>query len=237
MWRSKPAEEAIETFKRLLSSIMIRRTKTILDLPNREDRIIRLPFDIDEREHYDRIERPTVDMLDRSARDGSNSGVSWMTAIQQINKLRLVCNLGTFVPSLQSSLIQPGDDDRLSVLAARFSIGGELCVQCLQFIESSPGDTELGISSSPSVYYSSCTQFFCAGCSELLQYKTPQPCGCPKSSTPCTLRPMKPFLRTPRLTPSGDSPLSPKDKEDTSKISSKVRAVISQIKSQRSDKQ
>ena len=237
MWRSKPAEEAFETFKKFLSCIMIRQTKKILELPGREDRIMRLTFDDQENEHYRRIERPVVDMLDKTARESNNSGTSWMTTLQQINKLRLVCVLGTSVPLRQSCITQSGDDEQLAVLATRFSMGGELCMQCLQAVESPSSGTLLAGSSSPSVYYSSCNLFFCAECSGLLRFKAPEPCGCTGGWPSCPLRPLAPFVPSPKLTPSEDSPLSPTDMGSAFKISSKVQALISQIKSYPSEKQ
>ncbi|KAJ5064931.1 SNF2 family N-terminal domain-containing protein [Bipolaris maydis] len=64
LWRVKPAEEAAEAFKKLLSCVMIRRTKAILDLPSRDDKLIRVPFSHEEEKHYRQIEQPVVDMLD-----------------------------------------------------------------------------------------------------------------------------------------------------------------------------
>ncbi|KAF7449421.1 HepA Superfamily II DNA-RNA helicase- SNF2 family [Pyrenophora tritici-repentis] len=66
LWRVKPVDEAAETFKKLLSCVMIRRTKAILDLPSRDDKLMRVPFSHEEEEHYRQIEQPVVDMLDRT---------------------------------------------------------------------------------------------------------------------------------------------------------------------------
>jgi hypothetical protein len=246
MWRSKPAEEAVETFKSFLSCIMIRRTKRILKLPPREDHILRLPFNYHENEHYRRIEKPVMDMLDQTANEENNTGSSWMTALQQINKLRLVCVLGTFVPLHQPRLSISKDDGHLEMLAARFSLGGEMCMQCLQPIETSSNEIHLGVAPSPRVYHSACSLFFCADCAGLLLFKAPEPCGCKGRSSSCFLRSLAPSLPTPNLTPCGDSPF-PTPSEDSPlllvdssnafSISSKIQALIVQIKGQMSEKQ
>jgi hypothetical protein len=237
MWRSKPAEEAVKTFKKFLSCIMIRRTKAILDLPRRVDKIMRIPFDEQEKERYRQIERPTIDMLDRTTDENKSSGASWTTTIQQINKLRLVCNLGTYVSPCHPDPIRPENDDRLAILGARFSMGGENCAHCLQSIESLSSEADLGHESSPTVFYSSCSQFFCAECSGLLKCQTPRPCGCTDQSRSCSLRPLTPFVHTPRLTPSVESSPSTSDTDAACRISTKVRALISQIKSHINEKQ
>jgi hypothetical protein len=237
MWRSKPVEEAVEAFKKFLSCVMIRRTKAILDLPRRVDKIIRLPFDDKEKEHYRQIERPAIDMLDRITNEGKSPSTSWTTTLQQINKLRLVCNLGTYVSPCQLDQIQSENDDRLSILRVRFSMGGGKCAHCLQSIESPSSEVDLGSQSSPDVYYSDCSQSFCAECSGLLKYKTSRPCECPDQSRACSLRPFAAFSHTPRLTPLADSSPSIPNIDGTCRISTKVRALISQIKSHPNEKQ
>ncbi|EMD70133.1 hypothetical protein GGP41_000272 [Bipolaris sorokiniana] len=54
--RVRLAEEAAEVFKKLLSCVMIRRTKAILDLPSRDNKLIRVPFSHEEEKHYRQIE-------------------------------------------------------------------------------------------------------------------------------------------------------------------------------------
>lgn len=237
LWRSRPIDEATETFKKLLSCIMIRRTKAILDLPRREDKIIRLPFCVSEEEYYRRVEQPVVDMLDRIT-EGHNHHVPWMTAIQQINKLRLICNMGCFVPSSQPEVIPIAGNDEISAeLAVRLSLGGEVCFNCEQSIEISNVGHELESSMGLKVYHSFCSRFYCSDCADVLRHQTSQPCGCINRQRPCILQPLKTFLPTPRLTPTGSAPASPMDTDDADQISSKVWALIRQIRSCPDEKQ
>ncbi|OSS50669.1 hypothetical protein B5807_04674 [Epicoccum nigrum] len=92
LWRDNSVEDATKTFKKLLSSVMIRWTKAILDLPARTDTVLRIPFDAEEEEYYRCAEQPVIQSLDEFF------GGSLPNAIQQINKLRLICNLGLYVP-------------------------------------------------------------------------------------------------------------------------------------------
>jgi len=214
---------------------MIRRTKAILKLPSREDHIIKLSFDYHEKEYYRQIERPVAEMLNQAS-DETSQGTLWLNVIQQINKLRLVCNLGTFVPLRRSGSIQSGSDRTLAVLAARLSMGGETCGQCLQSVDSSPPGTELEGSASSTIYYSACYRLFCANCSILSRYLAPEPCACMDQPTSCPLRPLLPLLPTPRLTSTGDTSLPCMGTDEGVQISSKVRAVVSQIKTHSKEK-
>lgn len=216
---------------------MIRRTKAILELPSREDKIIKLSFDEQEEKHYRQIERPVTEMFDGTSEEDSGSRGSWLSIIQQINKLRLVCNLGTFVPSCQPTIRSRGSDPTLAMFAARFSVGGEVCEQCLQVIESSTSESEVDGLMSCTAYVSACYRLFCASCANLLRYQTPESCSCTDQPTSCPLRPTLPLASTPGLTPSDDpsSPLSGTD--DGDQTSSKVREVISRIMRYSGEKQ
>jgi hypothetical protein len=238
IWRVRPAEEAAETFKKLLSCVMIRRTKAILDLPSHNNRLIRVPFSDEEKEHYRRIEQPVMDMLDRSNASGDQTNVTWMTAIQQINKLRLVCNLGVFVPLQSSCPAQAGIiDESTSVMNARFSMSAELCAQCLQPLEASTCDSGLRDIAQPQTFHSACSRFYCADCAALLEYQSPDPCACMEQAQPCQLRPLTSFLPTPRLTPVDNLSPSSMDWDRTTDISSKVWALVAQIRSCPQEKQ
>jgi hypothetical protein len=231
LWREKPVDEAAQTLKELLSCVMIRRTKAILDLPVRMDKILQLPFDREEEEYYRRIEKPVVELLDQSP------GNSWPDAIQQINKLRLICNLGTFVP-------QRSGQDRSTVLdgslqaplTARLSMGEDTCTQCRGSVNLPSIDEGLGDQTSSNTYYSVCSLIYCAACTQLLQFRSPSPCGCTNSTTSCSLLPLSSSIRTPRLKPALDISPSIDPINDHRKISSKVRALIDQIKAYPNEK-
>jgi hypothetical protein len=238
IWRLKPVDEAAETFKALLSCIMIRRTKAILDLPSRDDRLMRVPFSHEEEKHYRQIEQPVVEILDRTTNNSSQPHVPWMTAIQQINKLRLVCNLGVFVPPQSSCFPHARNtDETVSVMNARYSMDGGSCELCLQPVETSAHGSELRDTTQQQIYYSACSKFYCAGCAAALQYQSPDPCACMEQLQPCQLRPLASFLPTPRLTPTDDLSPSSMDWDRTNEISSKVWALVSQIRSHPQEKQ
>ncbi|CAN9168432.1 unnamed protein product [Alternaria alternata] len=234
IWRVKQGDEATDTLKKLLSCFMIRRTKAMLNLPSVDDQLKKVAFSYEERRYYRQIERPVVDMLDRKTEGGGHAHVPWTTAIQQINKLRLVCNLGVFGSYSEVENVE----DETSVMSARYSMAGGLCEMCSQEIEtSSMSSGLLRDMTKAQVYYSACSQFYCATCAEGLGYRSPDPCACTGQSQSCQLRPLASVLPTPRLTPTdGLSPYT-MGLGHTSSVSSKVCALISQITSRPQEKQ
>jgi SNF2 family DNA or RNA helicase len=238
IWRTKSVEEAGETFKKLLSCMMIRRPKSILDLPSKDDHLMRVPFNNEEERRYRQIEQPVMDMLDRNTGDGSQIQVPWMTAIQQINKLRLVCNLGVFTSSQTDCVSQPGNlDDKTSVMNARFSMDGGSCELCRQPAETSTLGSGLRDLTQAQVYFSACSKFYCAECAASLQHQSPEPCACMEQPRPCQLRPLASFLATPSLTPTDSLSPSSMDWDYSNHVSSKVWALVSQIRSRPQEKQ
>ena len=231
LWRERSVEDATETFKKLLSSVMIRRTKAILDLPARTDNVLRISFDVQEEEHYRCVEQPVIESLDQFP------GESWPNAIQQINKLRLICNLGIYAPqrsNLEQSTVL--DYSLQSTLAARLALGEDSCAQCLGPVSLPSTDDGLGVTTSSNIYYSTCSLIYCAACTQLLGFRSPSPCGCRSELGPCLLLPLPSSIRTPRLTPTRDDAPGASSTGNGIRISSKVRTLIQQIKACPSEK-
>jgi hypothetical protein len=233
VWRIKPVDEATETFKKLLSCFMIRRTKAMLNLPSVDDQLVKVSFSYEERNHYRQIEQPIVDMLDLRTESGGHAHVPWMTTIQQINKLRLICNLGVFGCFSQFENFE----EKTSVMSARYSMDGGLCGMCSQLIEASAMSSGIRDTTQAQVYYSACSKFYCAKCAEDLFCRSPDPCACIGQSQSCQLRPLASVLPTPRLTPTDGLSPSPTGFAHISSVSSKVWALISQIRSRPQEKQ
>jgi hypothetical protein len=173
-------------------------------------------------------------MLDRKTEGSSHAHVPWTTAIQQINKLRLVCNLGVSSSYFELENVE----EETSVMSARYSMAGGLCEMCSQEIEtSSMSNGLLRDMTKAQVYYSACSKFYCATCAEGLGCRSPNPCACTGQSQSCQLRPLASVLPTPRLTPTDVLSPSSMGLNHTSDVSSKVSALISQIRLRPQEKQ
>ncbi len=92
-WSSRPDAERIAKLRTLLSFIMLRRPKKLIDLPARKDEIHYLTFTPEERERYDNVKAQTIHKLDL-ALDRSRAN-NCINALQWITSLRLICNHGT----------------------------------------------------------------------------------------------------------------------------------------------
>jgi len=238
IWRTKSVDEAGETFKKLLSCVMIRRTKAMLVLPSRHDHLIRVPFSREEDRHYRETEQPIMDMLTHTTGAGSQAHVPWMTAIQQINKLRLLCNLGFFTPPQADGVSELSNpDDKTSVIGTRFSMEGGSCEMCLQPIETSILDSGLRDPAEQRAYYSDCSKLYCAECSASLQYRSPDPCACVEETRSCQLHSLSSFLPFSGLTPIASTSPSSKNRDYSNDVSSKIWTLVSQIRSRPEEKQ
>lgn len=104
LWKYESAA-AIERLKKLIACIAIRRPSTI-DLPERTDQVHYLDFSPAERNRYEEVRAPTVELLDRAIESGTWQSSSYLNALQGINALRIICNLSVTarVPLLPGSL-------------------------------------------------------------------------------------------------------------------------------------
>ncbi|KAI1291071.1 SNF2 family N-terminal domain-containing protein [Xylaria venustula] len=97
LWSSGKEQQAIERLKCLLNFIMLRRSQDGLNLPGRTDLKVIVNFDDQERNVYnaarDKSMRSIDDLLSHQ------SSESYLNALQKINSLRLICNLGISVAS------------------------------------------------------------------------------------------------------------------------------------------
>ena len=207
---------------------MIRRQKstTTVQLPPRHDKIIRIPFDFDEEAVYREIEKPAIDFLDET---DEHPGMSKFNVIQQINKLRITCNLGTSALRLRSTSEQSafeGNDAVSEMFKTRVSLAANTCDQCLQVIELSGFDVEGGLPHN--AYYSNCFRLFCFSCASLCRFEAPEPCECEGRAGPCPLRTIPSGQITPKLASSQNSSPEPVQQE-IFQISSKVRTLLSEL--------
>ncbi|RYP57436.1 hypothetical protein DL770_010676 [Monosporascus sp. CRB-9-2] len=162
--RREDPTEGIRRLKGLCRAIMIRRPSSIIGLPSRHDLTKTVDFSPQEKWWYQEIEssfqRPPDEAIEAHVGDGR----IWMSAIQLINKLRLLCNLG--LASKPATLTVPRrnvcsntpeiDDSTEVIVASEFALGGTNCAECRNMI--SVPDTVDKAGSSPSAYYSECLQ-------------------------------------------------------------------------------
>ena len=95
-WKAGDNNTAISRLKRLLQCILLRRSKGSVQLPERTDLRHTLQLGEEERQHYATAENNVARSIDAVLGANTNTTFNVTSIIQQINELRLICNLGTY---------------------------------------------------------------------------------------------------------------------------------------------
>lgn len=97
LWKNGQPEEAVERLKRLAKYLILRRPKSTIDLPTRKDLSCPVEFTTEERTFYDQIKYQAIENFENASMNYDRVGISrsrFVNVIQQINALRMICNLG-----------------------------------------------------------------------------------------------------------------------------------------------
>lgn len=108
IWKDQPAA-AIGRLKKLITCIAIRRSSSTIDLPERIDEVHYLNFNPAERIKYEEVRAPTVKLLDQAIESGTWQSSSYLNALQGINALRMICNLGVTTRAPVSQGLLPAE--------------------------------------------------------------------------------------------------------------------------------
>ena len=163
-WSSRPDPEGIARLRILLSFIMLRRPKKLIDLPARKDELHYLTFSPEERDHYENVRAQTIHKLDfaldRSRANNCINALQWLTA------LRLSCNHGpeSYRPTFVENNVW---NEEVAAKAFENLVDNEeaICHQCNQDL--SPRLTEaIEEEAVPSGHIQICQSFLllCASC-------------------------------------------------------------------------
>ncbi|KAK1751104.1 SNF2 family N-terminal domain-containing protein [Echria macrotheca] len=96
LWKVGDVKEAAQRLKVLSNGLILRRPKTVIELPPRTD--LKCPVDLtaEERTLYERLKNSTISQIEEALNHGSKrpTAGSYINVIQRINALRMMCNLG-----------------------------------------------------------------------------------------------------------------------------------------------
>ncbi|KAK8124376.1 uncharacterized protein PG998_000135 [Apiospora kogelbergensis] len=241
LWKTGEEAEAVERLKRLSHHLLLRRPKDTIDLPARRDLLCPVDFTRDERAVYEKMRTQTITKLDEALynQSGSYKAGSYMNVLQQIESLRLFCNLGIrfHTRHSQHETSSPIEitPDNWPVMAqkafhARREVHTMVCLQCDSALEIVESLLDGGDTTPQMAHYSSCLRFACANCtSKLNRHNRPFQCGhqpsCPTALVSLSSSAME--------DPSG---LDGFDLDHASDgLSSKVQILISDMKSRPND--
>ncbi|KAI9791133.1 MAG: hypothetical protein M1816_004364 [Peltula sp. TS41687] len=173
LWKAQAGHDAIERLKKLLGFIMLRRSGTTIELPPRQDLVLHLTFSPDERCIYEAARNQTVEALDQELASGSSHQGSYINALQKVNVLRMICNLGGSSRFTKQQRGLPGamttpdwtSGSAQEAFNALLTVGEARCSDCSTQLEMRESvDPALFIGRHLRPYLSRCLYLWCGEC-------------------------------------------------------------------------
>ncbi|KAI8721575.1 Helicase ATP-binding domain-containing protein [Fusarium sp. LHS14.1] len=174
LWKDGEYEEAIKRLKRLSACMLLKRPKGTVDLPVRRDMQCPVNFNAEERALYDKLRNETITRINEALKgdiEPTRTGM-YVNVLQQIESLRLVCNLGIHYHTRHGKAPAASleVDSWVSTAQGAFNVQREMetpvCIQCGSTLEIS--ETLLEDPSIPrqSAQFFSCLKFICVDCTQ-----------------------------------------------------------------------
>ncbi|KAF4465801.1 alpha- -mannosyltransferase [Fusarium albosuccineum] len=174
LWKCGEYEEAVKRLKRLSACLLLRRPKGTINLPLRRDMQCPVDFSQEERALYNKLRQKAIVSIDDALKidgDTSRAGI-YVNVLQQIESLRLVCNLGLHYLTRHEKTSNASQKAQswASVAQHAFNIQREMgpvvCAQCscvLEITETLFDDTSFA---QQRHQFFSCLIFVCAECAQ-----------------------------------------------------------------------
>ncbi|EAQ87139.1 hypothetical protein CHGG_03758 [Chaetomium globosum CBS 148.51] len=189
LWKAGEDEEAAKRLKCLSACILLRRAKSTISLPTRRDMTCAVDFSREERAAYEEVREQTITKIDEAlhtSSESSRAGV-YVNVLQQIESLRLICDLGLHYHTRRNRTTQnaSASDDWAVAAQQAFNIqrgmGPIVCLQCsstTSLTDSLLGDNSHDTSSSrQQPQFFRCLRFVCGDCIRKMQ-RAKQTLGC-----------------------------------------------------------
>ncbi|KAK0658015.1 SNF2 family N-terminal domain-containing protein [Cercophora newfieldiana] len=168
-WKLGNAEEAVKRLKRLAGCLLLRRPKGIIQLPERRDRAQYVEFDPQERKLYDAARTQVIARIDESLSYGTRAAPSFVSILQQIEAMRMICDLGLLYPNrheMPQLDTAPNMDDWHTTAQRgfnlRFDMGPVQCQSCHFALD--PSNNPLGEADLAKPLFARCLRFICSSC-------------------------------------------------------------------------
>lgn len=193
MWKAGDIDDAINRLRKLCKGLILRRPKTVIELPPRTDLKISVEFSPQERELYEKLKHQTIARIEEAFRDGDSGGPasnSYISVMQRINALRMICDLGVNYDSrhhlADTEDTTPEVGDWGLVAQETFNLHREVTSMACS-ICASPCDTATttfmpGSEPSYQPYFAKCRSYICGDCAQR-RVRQRQPVVCPHTSS------------------------------------------------------
>jgi SNF2 family DNA or RNA helicase len=185
LWKTgeeQQVKEAVRRLQRLSGCLLLRRPKETINLPRRQDLRCIVEFTIDERALYDEIKgRIIAKFKETTPKDtGRSSSITFANVIQQINSLRMICNMGLQYHSRYDNSDAEEKTKWAEAAQQVFdfqceagSIICQLCSSSLDMAETLLGEPE----NQTQPRFSQCLRFICSECTQRL-HRSSNPVSC-----------------------------------------------------------
>lgn len=168
----KSEDRDISRLRQLIKYISLCRTKHIIDLPKRKDKIHYLDLSGEEQEFYDMVEGRTVQKLDEALSSNPLAPGKYLNALEWLNELRLICNHGLMhsrkEPQKRSIAVSQDEPWNKATATKAFKIlvstGEAICKLCPTNMDQGTGDSTTIEVSKPSL--SKCLTLICGSCAQ-----------------------------------------------------------------------
>lgn len=240
MWKSGNIDEAVGRLRKLSSGLVLRRPKTVIELPFRTDLKFPIDFNPSERELYEKLKHQTITRIEEAFRDGDNGSLasnSYITVMQRINALRMICDLGlsydyrhdlsAMEVDSQSIRLKEWKDIAQETFNFHREVSSVICSSCAFFCDITTTSLDYGaLESLPKPYFGKCLAYVCSDCAQrCIRQKQPITCGHTPSHS---IAPVS--MGWAALEDSGVPADSGTVVSAPAQLSSKVVALVSQLK-------
>ncbi|QKX62057.1 uncharacterized protein TRUGW13939_09213 [Talaromyces rugulosus] len=176
LWKTGESEKAMERLKRLSRCLTLRRPKTTINLPTRTDLRCLVNFTPDERALYEKTKSQAIAHFTEAAtHEGADHlpSITFVNIIQQINALRMVCDMGMHYysrydvkPAEYNTPSEPTDWTSVAQQTFNFqceitSIACQLCKSTLDITERLFSDSNNHLANP---LFFQCRKFVCPDC-------------------------------------------------------------------------
>ncbi|KAI0183059.1 SNF2 family N-terminal domain-containing protein [Xylaria flabelliformis] len=175
LWKSSEAEEAVRRLKLLSRCLILRRPKATINLPTRTDYRRVVDFEPNERALYEEVKTQTIaNMREVAFGKPSLAAPRFANVIQQINQMRLICNMGLHYSSRHEHNVtnncettQRTDWERIAQSTFHLqyettTLACELCGSPTNMTDNLLDDS----GATSKALFSECRRFFCSDCTQ-----------------------------------------------------------------------
>ncbi|KAL6878767.1 SNF2 family N-terminal domain-containing protein [Trichoderma novae-zelandiae] len=171
LWKMGRIDEAVKRLKRLAGCILLRRPKTVIQLPPRHDFKLFVELAPAERHLYQNFKTRTLSHIEQALSvDGRLSQTySYASMLQRIEAMRMICNLGVYykvrydLQAYNEQTSQSWTEAAQQMFNIRRGMSSIQCRLCLGVADSTEGTIDEAEPPAISLF-SQCLEFICFTC-------------------------------------------------------------------------